>query len=78
MERLKAIPSERIKDVRGIGLMIGIEVDPEEIAGLIQACMDRGMLVLKAGTNTIRLLPPLIITKKQIDDALNIFEEVLA
>ena len=78
MERLKAIPSERIKDVRGIGLMIGIEVDPEEIGGLIQACMDRGMLVLKAGTNTIRLLPPLIITKKQIDDALNIFEEVLA
>lgn len=75
-EQLRTIESDQIKDVRGIGLMIGIEVDENNIGQLIQKCMDRHLLVLKAGTNTIRLLPPLMITKQQIDDAVNILREV--
>lgn len=76
MEQLETIRSSSIKDVRGIGLMIGIEVDESEISDLIHACMERNLLVLKAGTNTIRLLPPLIITKDQIDSAVKTLKEV--
>ena len=77
MEKLKSIDSEHIKEVRGIGLMIGIEVEPEHVLDYIQAAQDQGLLVLKAGTNTIRLLPPLIITKEEIDQAAQILKGVL-
>lgn len=77
MEKLKSIDSEHIKEVRGIGLMIGIEVEPEHVLDYIQAAQDQGLLALKAGTNTIRLLPPLIITKEEIDQAAQILKGVL-
>ena len=75
-----------IGDVRGRGLMIGIEMvkDPvtkekavEERNQIIQACFEKGLLVLGCGENSIRLSPPLIITKKEADTALTILEEVL-
>ncbi|MEW6375139.1 MAG: acetyl ornithine aminotransferase family protein [Thermodesulfobacteriota bacterium] len=75
-----------IGDVRGKGLMIGIELvkDPEtkekaieERKRVIQACFERGLLILGAGENVIRFSPPLIITKREADTALMIFEEVL-
>lgn len=78
MDQLKKIDSKHIKDIRGMGLMIGIEVEPERLADYVQACMDRGLLVLKAGENTIRLLPPLVITKEEIDQAVAILKEVLS
>jgi 4-aminobutyrate aminotransferase len=75
-----------IGDVRGKGLMIGIEMvkDPvtkekatEERNKVIQACFKRGLLILGAGENVIRLSPPLIITQREADTALTILEEVL-
>ena len=75
-----------IGDVRGRGLMIGVELvkDPvnkekaiEERSKVIQACFEKGLLILGCGENVIRLIPPLIITQKEADTALTIFEEVL-
>ena len=75
-----------IGDVRGKGLMIGIELVKdrqtkekaiEERSKIIRACFERGLLILGAGENVIRFSPPLIITKKEADTALTIFEEVL-
>lgn len=75
-----------IGDVRGKGLMIGVELvkDPvtkekaiEERGRLIQACFEKGLLILGCGENVIRLIPPLTITKEEADTALTIFEEVL-
>ena len=75
-----------IGDVRGKGLMIGVELvkDPvtkekaiEERSKVIQACFEKGLLILGCGENVIRLIPPLIITRKEADTALTIFEEVL-
>ncbi len=75
-----------IGDVRGKGLMIGVELvkDPvtkekaiEERARVIQACFEKGLLILGCGENVIRLIPPLMITKEEADTALTIFEEVL-
>ena len=74
-----------IGDVRGKGLMIGMELvkDPgtkekaiEERSKIIQACFEKGLLILGCGENVIRLIPPLIITKSEVDTALTILEEV--
>lgn len=74
-----------IGDVRGKGLMIGIEIvkDPEtkekavkERNNIVQACFEKGLLILGCGENVIRLIPPLIITQKEADTALTILEEV--
>ena len=74
-----------IGDVRGKGLMIGIELvkDPEtkekaieERSKIIQACFEKGLLILGCGENVVRLIPPLIVTKREVDVALAILEEV--
>jgi 4-aminobutyrate aminotransferase len=78
---------ELIGDVRGKGLMIGIELVKdrvtkvkaiEERSQVIQACFKKGLLILGCGENVIRLIPPLIITQREADLALTILEEVLA
>jgi 4-aminobutyrate aminotransferase len=75
-----------IGDVRGKGLMIGVELvkDREtkekaidERNRIIQACFEKGLLILGCGENVIRLIPPLIITQEEADTALTILEEVL-
>jgi 4-aminobutyrate aminotransferase len=75
-----------IGDVRGKGLMIGIELVKdrqtkekaiEERSRIIRACFEKGLLLLGAGENVIRFSPPLIIAKKEADTALSILEEVL-
>lgn len=68
--------SEQIKEVRGMGLILGIAVEPEKRAGLTAALMEKGVLVLTAGEDTIRLLPPLVITKEEIDRAVEAMKKV--
>jgi 4-aminobutyrate aminotransferase len=77
---------ELIGDIRGKGLMIGIELvrDREkkekavqERNEVIQACFEKGLLILGCGENVVRLIPPLIITQSEADTALTILEEVL-
>ncbi len=76
MDLLKNIKSPLIKDVRGKGLMIGIEVteSPSEIQ---KKALEKGLLVLTAGKNVIRLLPPLIISKEEIEKGVKILEKTL-
>ena len=75
-----------IGDVRGKGLMIGIEFVRDrqtkeravkERDAIVQACFYRGLLVLGAGKNAIRLSPPLLLTKAQGDAALRILDEAI-
>ncbi|HEU4322301.1 MAG TPA: acetyl ornithine aminotransferase family protein [Roseiflexaceae bacterium] len=77
---------EQIGDVRGRGLMIGIEfvkdrASNEPARALSHAMMEegfkRGLLMLTCGASTIRLCPPLMLTEQQADDALTIFEATL-
>src|SRR5512136_1080272 len=77
---------ELIGDIRGKGLMIGVELvkDPEtkekaieERSKVIQACFEKGLLILGCGENVVRFMPPLIITRREADTGLTIFEEVL-
>ena len=73
---IENIHSDKIKEVRGIGLMLGIVVDPDKRADYVQAMMDKGLLTLTAGKDAIRLLPPLTLSLKEVDKALSIMKEV--
>ncbi len=75
--QILALGSDKVRDVRGSGLMLGIIVDPDERAALVSEIMDKGVLVLTAGKDAIRLLPPLVITKEEMDEALEVFRAVL-
>lgn len=80
LEGLASIRSNHIKGVRGRGLMLAIDLHPEA-GGARQFCYtlrDHGILAKDTHTNTIRIAPPLVITKAQIDDALEVFDRVLA
>jgi len=65
-----------IKSIRGMGLMIGIEleVDPQTV---INKCAENGLLICKTGGNAVRFLPPLILKNKHIDEAINKFKNAL-
>ena len=78
---------EVIGDVRGRGLMIGIELVKDrqtkqrataERDRLVDECFKRGLLVLGAGRNTLRLSPPLVLTRRQAETAVAIIDESLA
>jgi acetylornithine/LysW-gamma-L-lysine aminotransferase len=74
--KLQEINSPLIREVRGMGLMIGIEIK-QKVAPYLQALADRGVLALPAGLTVIRLLPPLVITKDQINQVLEVVSEIL-
>ena len=73
---IENIQSDKIKEVRGIGLMLGIVVEPDKRADYVQAMMDKGLLTLTAGKDAIRLLPPLTLSLKEVNEALSIMKEV--
>jgi acetylornithine/LysW-gamma-L-lysine aminotransferase len=76
-ERLQAIRSAKIREVRGLGLMLGVELK-EKVAPYLRAMMERGVLVLAAGATVLRFLPPLIITTDEVDTVVERLTEVLA
>ena len=93
MDRLRGLQAKlpAIGDVRGLGLMIGIEVvdgaglpDKQQVAKIRKVCLDSGMVLLSAGAhdNVIRLVPPLTISQAELDEGWEIlsaaFQEVAA
>lgn len=77
MEKLQQIQSPYVREVRGLGLMIGIEMK-QKVAPYIKALQEKKMIVLNAGMTVIRLLPPLVISYEQIDHVVETLTEVLA
>ncbi len=75
--RLKRIESPLIREVRGLGLMLGVELKVK-VTPVLQALMERGVLALPAGPNVLRMLPPLVIEKNDLDTAIDEIERVLA
>ena len=77
LETLRKINSPKIKDVRGRGLMIGIELQQEfSVEDIIKDLEKAGLLTLKAGKNVLRLLPPLTISMKEIDEGIEKIKKV--
>ncbi|MCA1818394.1 MAG: aminotransferase class III-fold pyridoxal phosphate-dependent enzyme, partial [Acidobacteria bacterium] len=86
LEKLKA-KHDCIGDVRGFGMMLGVEfvtdrdtLAPDaELRDRVEVeCFNRGLIILGAGTNTIRWSPPLILTRENVDVALEIFDAAVA
>ncbi len=68
-----------IRDVRGIGLMIGVEFDTHEHAAAVEwASFQRGVLVLEAGHTVVRVSPPLVLTASEAATGLSLFGEAVA
>jgi acetylornithine/LysW-gamma-L-lysine aminotransferase len=65
-----------VKEVRGLGLMLGVELR-YDVLGVILKALDKGVLLLDAGRTVVRLLPPLVIEKQQIDKAVEVLDEAL-
>jgi len=74
--RLQRIESPLIREVRGLGLMIGVELK-QKVTPYLMALMERGVLALPAGLNVLRLLPPLVIEKSDLDVVAEAIEAVL-
>jgi 4-aminobutyrate aminotransferase len=88
LERMKALPRQypHVGDVRGLGLMLGVEFVrnqatrerfPELRDAVVEYMFRRGVLVLGAGQNTIRLCPPLVLTREQGLYALDVMEDAM-
>ncbi|MBI4949083.1 MAG: aspartate aminotransferase family protein [Deltaproteobacteria bacterium] len=88
LKRLRALKEMRrsIGDVRGLGLMIGVEFikkdgspDKEETARVIKKCLKAGLVLIECGVdkNVIRIMPPLTVTVREMKKALDIFEEAV-
>ena len=86
MDRMRAWPSRfpLVGDVRGLGLMLGVELvrdpqtrerAPDERDRVVDLAFERGLLILGAGENTLRLSPPLTITRGQADFAMDTLED---
>ncbi|MEK9149020.1 MAG: acetylornithine transaminase [Candidatus Desantisbacteria bacterium] len=73
-ERLKEIPS--VKDVRGMGLMIGATID-RDAKKVVADCCQKGLLINSPTPEILRFVPPLIITREEIDEAISILKETL-
>ncbi len=74
-----AAESDAVRDVRGAGLMIGVEFDSHEGAAAVQrAAFERGLLTLECGEASLRFSPPLIVDEATVETALAVFAEAVA
>jgi 4-aminobutyrate aminotransferase len=89
LQRISAWPKklDLVGDVRGRGLMLGVEIVADkktktpggaERDRIVELAFERGLLFLGAGPNSIRIAPPLVVSREQIDVALDILEECIA
>jgi len=65
-----------VVEVRGRGLLLGVEID-RPASAVVEACRERGLLVLSAGENVVRLAPPLVVTEDDVERALSMLSDVL-
>jgi len=76
MQRLAAIDSRLVREVRGLGLMIGIDLR-QRVTPYLRALMEEGVLALPAGSTVLRLLPPLVISDEELETVFAALKRVL-
>ena len=77
LSRLREADSPLIREVRGLGLMVGIELK-RRAGSYLAALMERGVLALSAGATVMRFLPPLVITRDELETVAHTVEKVLS
>jgi acetylornithine/LysW-gamma-L-lysine aminotransferase len=76
LDELRGLSSSQIREVRGLGLMIGLELRGK-VTPVLQQLMEQGVWALPAGLNVLRLLPPLVIEQADLEQVVRIIREVL-
>ncbi|HUB72295.1 MAG TPA: acetylornithine transaminase [Acidimicrobiales bacterium] len=76
--RSKLAGNPRVRDVRGLGLMLGVELVDRDARQVAEECLARGLVVNGVTATALRLEPPLLITDGQVDEGLEILDEVLS
>lgn len=76
-DRLAQLDPAKVQAVRGRGLLIGFELR-QPAAAFMAKLLERGVLTVAAGTNVVRFVPPLVITREQVDEIVELVEEALA
>ena len=76
LESLSQLDSPHIREVRGRGMMIGIELK-SRVTPVLMSLQEQGILALPAGNNVLRLLPPLIVTQPQLEETITAIEQAL-
>jgi acetylornithine/N-succinyldiaminopimelate aminotransferase len=66
-----------ITEVRGMGLMLAVELDCEDALGITQAALERGFVINHIGASVLRFLPPLAVTTGEVDALLGVLEEIM-
>ncbi len=74
--KLNSLEADRIMDVRGAGMLVGVQLNTA-VSNIIPAARKKGLLIINAGEDVLRLAPPLIVTKVQIDTAVSIIGSCL-
>ncbi len=77
MDRLQEINSPHIREIRGRGLMVGIEMDIS-VNPIIQAGYERGLIMINAGEHILRLIPPLVIEQADLDRTVDAIADILS
>jgi acetylornithine/N-succinyldiaminopimelate aminotransferase len=80
-DRLESLAARHrsIREIRGMGLMLGVEIDsPETAKSAVQQLLDRGILINRTHETVLRFLPPYVIQKKQVDEVIRALDEALA
>jgi acetylornithine/N-succinyldiaminopimelate aminotransferase len=79
MGRLNALREKhaKIKEVRGLGLMVGMELQVPEAKAVMLRCLENGLVINATGDTVLRFLPPLIVTRDEIDRAVEILDDSL-
>lgn len=72
-----AAKTDAVKEHRGIGLMHGLELNVP-VGEIVNKALEKGLIVISAGCNTLRMVPPLIVNKEEIDEMLSILESCFA
>jgi acetylornithine/succinyldiaminopimelate/putrescine aminotransferase len=75
-ELLEELNSPHIKEIRGEGLLIGVEMDIET-GPLIAKAYDKGVILVNAGPNVLRFVPPLVISEAELAKAVSVVGEIL-
>jgi acetylornithine aminotransferase len=76
-DRIKQKFPNVVSEVRGKGLILGLQLT-EDPTPVVTAARERGLLVITCGTNTLRFVPPLVITKEEIDEGMTILEDAMS
>ena len=69
--------SPYIKEVRGMGLMRGLQLQDKPVGDVVKQALSKGLVVISAGSDVLRLVPPLIIEKEHVDQLYDILSEIL-